>query len=268
MATIDARSVELPPALESATLCDAFSITASERPDQPAVRSSDGRLALTFSELDRHARGFAAKLAELGVGHGDTVGIMLVNRPEFFVADLAAMQRGAIPFSIYNTSAPEQITYLFGNAGNRVVVTEEAFLPMIEAAGFDGTVVMVDDVMGLDGDGFEPEKVKPDDVLTLIYTSGTTGPPKGVQLTHRNLLTVIRGTCALSPVDVGGRIVSFLPAAHIADRWGTYYQGLCGLGFSVTTVEDPRTVIGVLPDVRPTVWGAVPRIWEKLKAGL
>jgi long-chain acyl-CoA synthetase len=268
MATIDARAVELPPALEASTLCDAFSITVAERPDQPAVRSSDGRLELTFAELDRHARGFAAQLAELGVAHGDTVGIMLVNRPEFFVADLAAMHRGAIPFSIYNTSTPDQIRYLFGNAGNRVVVTEEAFLPAIQGAGFDGEVIMAEDVLGHEGDGYDVGSVRPDDELTLIYTSGTTGPPKGVQLTHRNLLTVIRGTCALSPVTPGGRIVSFLPAAHIADRWGSYYQALCGLGFTVTTVSDPRQVIAALPEVHPTVWGAVPRIWEKLKAAL
>src|SRR3712207_1479983 len=214
MATSEVRSVELPRALEAATLCEAFQTTVAERPDQTAVRAAGGGLELTYAELDRAARAVAARYAELGVGHGDTVGIMLTNRPEFFVADLAAMHRGAIPFSIYNTSAPEQAKYLFGNAGNRVVITEEAFLPTIEGAGFDGTVLMVDELLGLEGDGYDVDAVSPDDVLTLIYTSGTTGPPKGVQLTHRNLLTVIRGGLTLSPVAAGGRIVSFLPAAH------------------------------------------------------
>src|SRR3712207_3178925 len=148
--TTDARAAELPRALEAATICEAFGTTVAERPDQDAVRASDGRLSLTYAELDRHARGLAAKLASLGIGHGDTVGIMLTNRPEFFVADLAAMSRGAIPFSIYNTSAPEQIAYLFGNAANRVVITEDAFRPQIEAAGFDGTILMVDEILGLD----------------------------------------------------------------------------------------------------------------------
>ena len=268
MATTDVRSAALPKAAGAATLCEAFQITVAERPDQTAVRTAGGGLELTYSELDRAARGVAARLAELGIGHGDTVGIMLVNRPEFFVADLAAMNRGAIAFSIYNTSAPEQVEYLFGNAANRVVITEEAFLPTIKAGGFDGTVIMAEDLLTFDGDGFETESVTPDDVLTLIYTSGTTGPPKGVQLTHRNLLTVIRGCLTLSPVQTGGRIASFLPAAHIADRWGSYYQALCVGGFTVTSVADPRQAVATLPEVRPTVWGAVPRIWEKLKAAL
>jgi long-subunit acyl-CoA synthetase (AMP-forming) len=195
---------------------------------------------------------------------------MMVNRPEFHLADLGAMFLGAVPFSIYNTSAPEQIRYLFGNAGNRVVITQQEFRPVIEAAGFDGDILMVEDLEALD-EPFEEETwrdVGPDDLLTLIYTSGTTGPPKGVQLTHRNLMTVIRGCMTIAPQEPSGRIVSFLPSAHIADRWGSHYQALCVNGFTVTCAPDPRQIIAVLPQVRPTVWGAVPRIWEKLKAAL
>jgi long-subunit acyl-CoA synthetase (AMP-forming) len=209
------------------------------------------------------------------VRKGDTVGLMMVNRPEFHAIDLGALYAGATPFSIYNTSAPEQIRYLFGNAGNRVVVTEEQFRPLIEAAGFDGDVVLVEELEQFEASGdphFNVEAswraVEPGDLLTLIYTSGTTGPPKGVQLSHHNLMTMMRGVAQIAAQEPGGRIVSFLPSAHIADRWGSHYQALCVLGYTVTSAPDPRGVIAVLPEVRPTVWGAVPRIWEKLKAAL
>ncbi len=281
MATVETQ--EQPRALKAASLCEAFQITAAERPDQPAVRAPGGAAEMTFGELRGRVERIASGLAGLGVGRGETVALMMLNRPEFHACDLGALHAGAVPFSIYNTSAPEQIAYLFGNAGNRVVITERMFLPAITAAGFDGHVVLIDG--GADdgatslaeleegGDaGFDFEAswraVGPDDVLTLIYTSGTTGPPKGVQLTHRNLLSMMRGFRALVGGGMGGRIVSFLPSAHIADRWGSHYQALMVEGFTVTSVQDPRTVIGVLPEVRPTVFGAVPRIWEKLKAAL
>ena len=110
--------------------------------------------------------------------------------------------------------------------------------------------------------------VDPEDVATLIYTSGTTGPPKGVQLTHRNLMAEIRAVADCLPTEPGGRITSFLPSAHIADRWSAHYQSSMVFGFTLTCIADPRTVVQHLPEVRPTAWGSVPRIWEKMKAAL
>src|SRR6478735_5866000 len=113
----------LPRSLSASTICEAFEITASERPDQPAVRAPGGERELTFSQLRDRVHRIAAGLAAHGVGRGDTVALMMVNRPEFHAVDLGVLHAGGTPFSIYNTSAPEQIAYLFGNAGNRVVVT-------------------------------------------------------------------------------------------------------------------------------------------------
>jgi long-chain acyl-CoA synthetase len=110
--------------------------------------------------------------------------------------------------------------------------------------------------------------VRPDDVATLIYTSGTTGPPKGVELTHANLMAEVRSMIARLPTRAGGRSTSFLPSAHIADRWASHYQGSIVMGNTITSIADPRAVVAHLPEVRPTVWGSVPRIWEKLKAAL
>ena len=297
--TVERASAELPAALSAATLCEAFQITAGERPDAVALRTPGDGMSVTWAEYARRVRAIAAGLASLGVRRGDTVALMLVNRPEFNIADCGAMHAGATAFSVYNTCTPEQVEFLFGNAGNRVVITERQFLPVVLAAKERSPavehVVLVDtggaaplggsaasphdegciplarlEEMGDPDFDFEAtwRAVEPDDVLTLIYTSGTTGPPKGVQLTHRNLMAEIRAVVDRLPTKAGGRIVSFLPSAHIADRWASQYQSSMVMGFTLTCLSDPRAIIQTLPEVRPTAWGSVPRIWEKLKAGL
>jgi long-chain acyl-CoA synthetase len=110
--------------------------------------------------------------------------------------------------------------------------------------------------------------VAPADVATLIYTSGTTGPPKGVELTHLGLLAQVSAMHERLPATPGGRTLSFLPSAHVADCWVQHYHCSIGLGFTVTCIADPRTIVQHLPAVRPTTWGSVPRLWEKLKAAL
>ena len=105
------------------------------------------------------------------------------------------------------------------------------------------------------------------DVLTLIYTSGTTGPPKGVQLIHRNLLAACEGLEALIEFPRDGRVISWLPSAHVAERNAHHYLPIV-YGLQITCCDDPRQVLSYLPEVRPSWFFAVPRIWEKLKAGL
>ncbi len=284
--TAERASAELPSALSAATLCEAFQITAGERPDAVALRTPGDGMSVTWAQYADRVRGIAAGLASLGVRRGDTLALMLVNRPEFHIADAGAMHLGATAFSVYNTSTPAQVDFLFNNAGNRVVITERQFLPVVLEAkngapalehvvlidGDDeGTISLAElEQMGDAGFDFEAtwRSVEPDDVLTLIYTSGTTGPPKGVQLTHRNLMAEIRAVVDRLPTKPGGRIISFLPSAHIADRWASHYQSSMVLGFTLTCLSDPRAIVQTLPEVRPTAWGSVPRIWEKIKAAL
>jgi long-subunit acyl-CoA synthetase (AMP-forming) len=275
-------------ALHALTLCEAFQRTAARFAGNVALRTPDDAVSITWAQYAERVRAIAAGLAALGVDRGDTVGIMLVNRPEFHLLDTAALHLGATPFSLYNSSAAEQIAHLFANAGNRVVVTEREFLPVIRAAAMAGGkvehIVLVDDerveggaislaqleTMGAPGFDFEAawRAVEPRDVATLIYTSGTTGPPKGVQLTHAGLLAEIRGMHERLPATPGGRAISYLPSAHIADRWGQHYQSSIALGFTLTCVADARMVAAYLPEIRPTTWGGVPRVWEKIKAAL
>ncbi len=264
------------------TVCAGFQRTVAVDPDAVALRTPGDQVVLTWREYDERVRRIAAGLHALGVRRGDTVGLMLANRPEFALVDAAAMHLGAAPFSVYNTSTPEQIGYLFANAGNRLVVCEDATLDRVTAAGAE-----LDHVVCVDADrpgsmtlaaleetsedtfDFDAawQAVEPDDVVTLIYTSGTTGPPKGVQITHANVVAQVEALLGVVPAGFGDRITSFLPAAHIADRVSSQYFG-CLLGVQVTFVADARTIGAALLDTHPTIWFAVPRVWEKLKLAL
>ena len=275
-----------PAALAAATICEAFQITAAERPDAPALRLKDNDFAASFGEFAATVRRRAAGFAALGISRGDTVGFMLVNRPAFHLCDSAAMHLGATCFSIYNTSSPEQVEYLVGDAANRVLVTEQAFLDRVLAAReqvptlehvvvVDGEAppgtISLDELEALGDPGFDFEAawraVEPEDVLCLIYTSGTTGPPKGVQLTHANMLAEWRACGEVFEIEPGGRSISFLPSAHVADRWGQLYAQML-FGTCVYCCPDPRQMVAYTTEVRPTFWGGVPRIWEKLKVAL
>ncbi len=262
----------------------AFEQTVDRIPDDPAIIDPTRSKELTWSEVRAMAYRVAGGLKELGVGKGDTVAIMLNNRWEFIPIDLGAVYLGAVPFSIYQTSSPEQIEYVCEDAGARVAVVETAFLEVFNKA--KETLPLLEHVIVLDGDGgtltlaeleasgegFDArphaDAVEPDDSLTLIYTSGTTGPPKGVQLSHRNLMTLTAGVEDIIDFpDRGAKIISWLPAAHIAERGAHYYLPVVR-GCSATICADPRKIIEILPEVRPTWFFAVPRIWEKLKSGL
>ena len=134
-------------------------------------------------------RRIAAGLHKLGLRRGDTMALMLTNRPEFHLLDAAAMHLGAVPFSIYNTSSPEQAEFVLRDSGAKIGVVEPSFRDRMSTEH----VIEVDLLDELEGDpdfDFDAawQAVEPDDLLTLIYTSGTTGDPKGVQLTHKSML--------------------------------------------------------------------------------
>jgi long-subunit acyl-CoA synthetase (AMP-forming) len=267
-------------------LAVAFEQTVERIGDDPAIRAGEGddEIVISWSELRDQVNRIAGGLASLGVGKGDTVAIMLNNRPEFIPIDMAAVSLGAVPFSIYQTSSPEQIQYVVSDAGAKVALVETAFLDVFNEARKD--LPSIETLVVIDGEGgdhtlaeleaidpdFDPADsiaaVGPDDLLTLIYTSGTTGPPKGVQLTHRNLMML---TAAVEDIvdfpDRGAKVISWLPAAHIAERGAHYYLPVIR-GCTVTICPNPRDIVAFLPKVRPTWFFAVPRIWEKLKAGL
>jgi len=273
------------PGVGATNLAEAFRMTAADRAGDVAIRTKGDEFAITWGELRERVDSLAGGLAKLGLRRGETIALMLANRPEFHICDLAAMMLGATPFSIYNTYAPGQIAYVVSDADAHILICEQAFLPQVleareELPGLEHVIVIdgeapqgtiaLSEVEG-SNPGFDVDaqvaQIKGDDVLTLIYTSGTTGPPKGVQLIHRNLLAAVESVEALIQFPRDGRVISWLPSAHVAERNAHHYLPIV-YGLQITCCEDPREVLSYLPEVRPSWFFAVPRIWEKLKAGL
>ena len=265
------------------TLADAFLSTVEARGDAPALLDADLTVALSWRGYGEQARRAAAGLRALGLRRGDTLGLLLSNRPEFHVADVGALLVGATPFSMYNTSSPEQLAHLVTDAGCRIAVTEAGLLPRLLAAreitgGLLEHVIVVDD--GDDGLLRWPELLTggdeltvdvaagaAEDLATIIYTSGTTGPPKGVQLTHANVLAMVGDVRGLLGVAPEGRAISYLPMAHVAERTATHYLHMA-VGFGVVCCPRPGDVADLLPRVRPDFFFSPPRLWEKLRAGV
>jgi long-chain acyl-CoA synthetase len=280
MATTETATKEHYKALDHDTVAAAFQFTANRAPDRTALRTLDGSIEISWADYNDRVKRAAAALAGLGVKKGDTLALMLVNRPEFHIWDSAAMHIGATPFSIYNTYTAEQIAFLVEDAAPRVAVTESQFADRLrEVAGRDNALehVLVVDEGSDPVDELEPasdfdfdaawQAVDADDILTLIYTSGTTGNPKGVQITHRNIVETVRSYAQIVDFPDGGKIVSYLPMAHVAERNVSHYLPMA-FGFTVTCVANPREVMQAVAQVHPTWFFAVPRIWEKLKSGL
>jgi long-chain acyl-CoA synthetase len=266
-----------------ATITQAFLRTAAERPDEVAYRTRNDEISITWSEARERVGELAGRLGALGLGRGDTVALMLANRPEFQLTDLAVLMTGATPFSVYQTSPPNQIEYIVTDAGSQVMITEQAFLGKILEArralpGLE-TVIVIDGeapegVLHVDdlppaAEPFDIEAaaaaVRPDDLLTLIYTSGTTGPPKGVEIMHSNFFAYSAGLLDSVPnLKPGSHVISWLPNAHVAERDAHHYLPiLCGM--TVTCCQDGRQILDYLAEVRPSWFFSVPRIWEKLQ---
>jgi long-chain acyl-CoA synthetase len=282
---------EIAPAVAGCTVATTFRDAVAARPGESALRwkAGDDWATWTWAEYADRACRVAAGLRRLGVSPGDRVVLMMRNRPEFHVADVAVVLLGATPVSIYNSSAPEQIQYLASHSGAVAAIVEDLGflerllkvrdeLPRLEHVAVvtaDGPlpdgVLALDDLLDVDPVDLAAAAAiaQPSELATIIYTSGTTGPPKGVMLDHANIVwTAESMRRCLRPVDpIGFRVVSYLPMAHIAERMVSHYQGIA-FGYEVTTCPDPALLASYLPATRPQLLFAVPRVWEKLHAGV
>src|SRR6478672_491779 len=182
-------------AVGAATIAEAFRITAANRADDVAIRTKGDEVAWTWGELRERVDALAAGLAGLGLKRGDTVALLFGNRPEFHLSDLAVVTAGGTPFSIYVQYGPEQIRYVVGDAGARMIITEQQFLDnviearkelpdlehviVVDGAAPDG-VLTLEQVVAAPDPAFDADasvaEIGAQDVLTIIYTSGTTGP--------------------------------------------------------------------------------------------
>jgi long-chain acyl-CoA synthetase len=283
---------EIQAAAEGRTLPSAFLDTVAAESSRVALRWQDGAgwRSWTFGEYaDRVAR-VTAGFQALGLRPGDRVVLMMRNIPEFHVFDLAANFCGATAISIYNSSSADQVQYLAGHSKARLGVVEdmgylERFLkvrgelPDLEQLGIlhDPDGLAPDDVFRaaalLDAEPIDLADAAPlshpDDLATIIYTSGTTGPPKGVMITHANVAWTVESLRRCFNIEqfAGKRLVSYLPMAHIAERMTSHYQQAF-VGFEVTTCPDPGQIGAYLREVRPHIVFGVPRVWEKIHAGV
>jgi long-chain acyl-CoA synthetase len=283
-------SDEISAAVAGRTVATRFRDTVRAHPDRVSLRckTADGWIELTWGEYADQACRLAAALRALGVARGNRVVLMMRNRPEFHVADIATLLLGATPVSIYNSSAPEQVQYLTDHCGAVAAIVEDVdFLERVlkvrdELPALAHVVIIDDDGRAPDdvlhwADLLRSEPVDLDtevqnaqagDLATIIYTSGTTGPPKGVMLDHANIVWTVKSLLDCWPeTPYFSRMVSYLPMAHIAERMVSHYQGIGGV-FEVTTCPEASQVGKYLPEVRPEIMFAVPRVWEKLHAGV
>jgi long-subunit acyl-CoA synthetase (AMP-forming) len=250
------------------TLCEAFMRTVERYPERMAV-VAPGRAGITWGEYGAQVRDVAAGLHELGLGPGDTLALMLSTRLEFHLLDAAAIMLGAVPFSIYNTAPPQDIAYVLANSRTRLAIVEDHLRGRVPVEH----TLTVPDVPDIRARGaassFDVEAaaggVEPDDLLTLIYTSGTTGEPKGVEISHANVLSVAAAVDSVAGWPDAAALVSYLPMAHIGDRNCSHYWPMI-FGSTVTCCDDISAVLDVMRDVRVHFAFGMPRLFEKLRA--
>jgi long-chain acyl-CoA synthetase len=282
--------------VEGRTVLDLMARTVAAYGDRPAYSDqADGRetwRTLTWSELHETGRHLAAALIARGVERGASVAIMATNRIEHVVTDHAALLAGAVPLSVYNTLSPEQISYIAGHAAPQAVfletadhlerwraaLAEVASIRLVVGIGEawldDERFVAWDDLVAegrdlpLEAVDDRSGAVRPEDPATVLYTSGTTGDPKGVVLSHANVVYECETTLRRNGADPGNVTLSYLPYAHIAERVLSMYLPPHFGDWHVHLVADPGLLVPALVDVRPTQFFGVPRVWEKIRAGL
>ncbi|MEU8417051.1 long-chain fatty acid--CoA ligase [Amycolatopsis japonica] len=284
--------------IEGQTIPALLHRNAQEFGDLPAVTSLDieGKPTLTWAEFRTAIAEVSRGLAGLGLGVRDRMLIMAPSSPEHLIADLAAAHLGAIPCTAYATLSPEQIGFVARHSAAGVVVLAGADeldrwsqvlddLPALRhVVLLDASVIPQDDkrflsfadlrAAGAEAHAADPEAfetawsaITPDDPLSMIYTSGTTGDPKGVVLSHRNAIYQAVAVQKLHDSPMHATNIAYLPLAHIAERELSIYMPIVWAGH-VHTVGDPTGVVGALGQVHPKSFFGVPRVWEKMVAGL
>jgi long-chain acyl-CoA synthetase len=283
--------------VESKTIVDYLDRNAERYGDQPAIHFKNGDWeSLTWGEYRQAVHEAAAGLQDLGVGEDEFVAIMAGNRPEHVIADYAAIHAGATAVTIYSTLAAGQIQYIADNCKATVAILENlefmkrweeirSELPNLRyvvlisgAENYDTAewVLSWEDLLtrGRSRLSSDPESVTrataaitPSTLATLIYTSGTTGAPKGVMISHRNVVWTAECLRRAADLDLGPRMVSYLPLAHIAERLATHYLATYLAG-QVWYCPNLAGVLEYIQEARPTVFVGVPRVYEKFHSRL
>ncbi|MDD3643492.1 MAG: long-chain fatty acid--CoA ligase [Candidatus Krumholzibacteria bacterium] len=267
------------------TIPEAFARAVSRYQSRTALRYRDGNGAYTgiaYEELDRLTDRLASALRRLGIEPGDRVAIIAYHGPKWVIADLAVLKLGAVVVPIYHTLSPPAMRYILSDAGCRLVFVEtEALRDSVESVreglpaldhvvlfekdrdggGCAGIDDLLDAAAGEDRPGYPA--VSPDDTATIVYTSGTTGEPKGVVLTHGN---IVSNALALARRFRGGPddvFLSFLPLCHMFERTCGYYASLFS-GVTIAIAGSLATIVEDVQAIKPTMLITVPRLLEKI----
>src|SRR2546427_6337510 len=297
--SVAARAPE--PAAEPSALPETipalFQQTAGRRPDAPALffKAGERWLPITWKEYARAVTRLGNALLSEALQPKDRVALWSANRPEWQIADLAILHAGLATVAIYQTLAPDQVKYLLSHSESKVLIVQDRKLldqivemrrelPAVqrviliegEASGLEewgigwGQALARGEEFGRGRPGLLAsrwESLQPDDTASLIYTSGTTGVPKAAILTHRNLTWTAAATLQCFRGDANDRVVSYLPLAHVLERVVSHLRQLC-TGCQVYFCPTVDQVMLVVREVHPTYFTSVPRLWEKIYAGI
>lgn len=239
----------------------------------------------------------AAGMLKLGLQPGQCVSILSENLPEWLFCDIACLCLGGITVGIYTTSSTEELAYILGDNGSRILFVENeeqldkalaaradlpelAWIIVYDMEGLrnfkDPMVMSYDDFLQAGTIDLEASpdlietrwpNVKPSDIALIVYTSGTTGPPKGAMLTHDNVTWTSRAVMVASPAAEGDEVLSFLPLCHVAERNMSTFCAMT-YGFVVNFAESLDTVPENIREISPHTFFAVPRIWEKFYSSI
>lgn len=283
-------SVDIVPRKAAETLDDLFYERARRSPTQIAYRHHerhDGWIDLTWEEMARWVARWRSALAAEGLGAGERIAILQRNSPQWVMIDQAALSLGLVTVPLYTDDRAENAAFILANAGARVlfiqdagrwerlaeVLGEHTLLQRIviiessaaaqQCAAKDARVVRAADWVPETGPALEPRRGDDSALATIVYTSGTTGHPKGVMLTHRNLLGNARAVLSIIDCYQQDVFLSFLPLSHTLERTGGYYLPMLA-GATVTFARSVAQLAEDMQRIRPTVIIAVPRVFERV----
>src|SRR5581483_9795298 len=295
MCVSDLTRQEIDDAVAGKTVNTLFQDVTAEHSDDPFLKwkVGDDWKTLSWTQTRDRVADVAKGFMALGLRAGEFVNLIGSNIPDYTISDYGVLHAGGIPVSIYNSFAPEQIAYIINNCDGVYVMCEnreylETLLKIqndipnvrkvVMWTGADefadnDWIVSLDELIeqgkGVDDADYEKrwQAVKPEDLVTLIYTSGTTGPPKGVMVSHYNVVWTLESILSVMELPPGTRQISYLPMAHIAERMTGHY-GPLRIGSLVHFCPNTREIAKYVAEVKPEYFLGVPRIWEKFYQGI
>ncbi len=257
------------------------------------MRKAEGKYeGISYQEFKDETTNFACGLASIGIKPGDKIAIISENRPEWVYSDMAILGLGAIDVPLYPSLTADSIEFILNNSESKGIIVSNKFqlnkiLKIKDRCKYLKFIIIMNDKDNLDenkkilsfahvqelGTIFlanNPDylqnnirQINENDLCTIIYTSGTTGEPKGVMLSHKNIMSNVNAILKLLPMDENDVFLSFLPLCHIFERMGGYYTAFASGGM-ICYAEGIESIAQNMLEVHPTIITTVPRLFERM----